>query len=221
VSLNAQLLADDLVIVADYFGWPPNQIFRDWVRERPDVLWVEDRAQVLWTGDPPWAPWCVFSARKLLGVPNGGILLGVTFPASSAIANRSADLTVALPELMRFEDREEGSSLFRVGSSLFLPATFSVRPRVSNRLHTQRGEPIQRGGRLSLVRRTFVNAGLRPPPSAAVGVDKGSPHQLCSPPSVRRKRMAEPSSPTAEPTLPTPNGEEARGNSQRPLVRSL
>jgi hypothetical protein len=102
-----------------------------------------------------------------------------------------------------------GSSLFRVGGSLFPPTTLSVRRRVSDLLHTQRGQPIQRGGRLSLVRQTFVNAGLRPPPSAAVGVDKGSPRQLCSPPSVRRKRMAEPPSPTAKPASPTPNSEEA------------
>src|ERR1700739_1456839 len=102
-----------------------------------------------------------------------------------------------------------GSSLFRVGGNLFPDATLSGRRRVGNPPHTHRGKPIQRGGRLSLARQTFVNAGLRPPPSAAVGVDKGSPRQLCSPPSVRRKRMAEPPSPTAQPSLPTPNSEEA------------
>lgn len=106
-SLSAQLVAGDLVVVVDYFGWPPNQTFRDWVRVKPEVIWVEDRAQVLWTADPPWASWCIFSPRKLLGVPNGGMLLGTTFPASSADLSPSGDLTVALPELMRFEDRQE------------------------------------------------------------------------------------------------------------------
>jgi hypothetical protein len=105
--LEAQLVAGDVVVVVDYFGWPPHPTFRDWVRGKPEVIWVEDRAQALWTADPPWASWCIFSARKLLGVPNGGILLGTRLPAARVASYPPADLTVALPELMRFEDRQE------------------------------------------------------------------------------------------------------------------
>jgi hypothetical protein len=105
--LRAQLAAGDLVVVVDYFSWPPSRAFRDWVREKPEVIWVEDRAQALWTADPPWASWSIFSARKLLGVPNGGMLLGTSFPASNVASHSSANLTVAVPELMRFEDRKE------------------------------------------------------------------------------------------------------------------
>ena len=112
-------------------------------------------------------------------------------------------------EIVSTQQQKIGSSLFRVGGNLFPAATLSGRRRVSNRLHTQRGQPIQRGGRLSLARQTFVNAGLRPPPPAAGGVDKAFAHQPCLPPCVRRKRMAEPPSPTAQPSLPTPNSEEA------------
>lgn len=106
-SLSTQLVTEDLVVVVDYFGWPPSQAFRDWARNKPEVIWVEDRAQALWTAAPPWASWCIFSPRKLLGVPDGGMLLGAVLPISNAASYRSADPTIVLPELMRLEDREE------------------------------------------------------------------------------------------------------------------
>jgi hypothetical protein len=105
--LESRLAPGDLVLVVDYFGWPPSQAFRDWARERPEVVWVEDRAQALWTTDRRWAPWSIFSPRKLLGVPNGGILLGSTFAGVKTVMDDPPDLTVGLAELMRFEDRSE------------------------------------------------------------------------------------------------------------------
>jgi hypothetical protein len=104
---SAQLAAGDLVVVVDYFGWLPSQAFRDWASTRSDIVWVEDRAQAMWTAEPPWAPWCIYSPRKLLGVPNGGLLVGKTAPASGADLGPSPDLAVALPELMRFEDQAQ------------------------------------------------------------------------------------------------------------------
>jgi hypothetical protein len=107
-DLDADLAAGDLAVVVDYYGWPPSRGFRDWAQRRSDVVWVEDRAQALWTADPPWAPWCIYSARKLLGVPNGGLLVGGALPSAETAA--APDLTVALPELMRFEDRAEAQN---------------------------------------------------------------------------------------------------------------
>ena len=107
-SLNNRLVAGDVVVVVDYFGWPPSEKFRDLARDRTDVVWVEDRAQTLWTKDAPWGTWCIYSPRKLLGAAHGGLLLG-----SGAISDLEdnlrapTDLAVALPELMRFEDQTE------------------------------------------------------------------------------------------------------------------
>jgi len=106
-SLRTELAAGDMVVVVDYFGWLPSRAFRNWTRERPDVVWVEDRAQALWAADPPWAPWCIYSPRKLLGVPNGGILLGGEVVLSIATGSKLRNLTVALPEMMRYEDHSE------------------------------------------------------------------------------------------------------------------
>src|SRR5215469_12402274 len=101
--------------------------------------------------------------------------------------------------------------LFAVQSGYwFVPArNLSALSVVSIVVNTRDSQPIQRGGRLLLARQAFVNAGLRPPPPAAAGVDKGSPRQPCSPPCVRRKGTAEPPSPTPHSPLPTPNSEEA------------
>jgi hypothetical protein len=102
-----RLGSGDLVLVVDYFGWPPSQQVREWITTKRDVVWVEDRSQALWTMDPPWAPWCVYSARKLLGVPNGGMLLGTSETACVRSSGSAPDLAIALPELLRLEDRSE------------------------------------------------------------------------------------------------------------------
>ena len=107
-SLGNRIGVGDLVVVVDYFGWPPSQKFRDFARGRTDVVWVEDRAQTLWTADAPWGAWCLFSPRKLLGAAHGGLLLGsraISHPDHNLCA--PAHLAVALPELMRFEDQSE------------------------------------------------------------------------------------------------------------------
>ncbi len=108
--LNAELAAGDLAVVVDYFGWLPSEPFRDWTRKRPDVLWVEDRAQALWTADPPWAAWSIFSPRKVLGVPDGGLLMGGRVLEPRAQPEAPSDVGILLPEVMRFEDRAEKHS---------------------------------------------------------------------------------------------------------------
>lgn len=108
--LDERVLAAELVLVVDFFGWPPGEGFRRRAGERPDIIWVEDRAQTLWTADSPWAPWCILSPRKLLGVPNGGILLGSALPTTIEPITTGPNLTVALPELMRFEDTDQSQN---------------------------------------------------------------------------------------------------------------
>ena len=102
--LKAKLTAGDLAVVIDYFGWPPSRALIELAADMHDVTWVEDRAQCLWTQDPPWAPWILYSPRKLVGVSDGGILLG---PEDMSIPNKSSENgydSFSLPELMRFED---------------------------------------------------------------------------------------------------------------------
>jgi hypothetical protein len=73
--LDRRLRRGDYALAVDYFGRTPHARFRRLVAARRDVNWIEDRAQALHTG-PVWGDWELFSPRKLLGVPDGGILAG-------------------------------------------------------------------------------------------------------------------------------------------------
>ena len=70
--LEARVEQGDVVICIDYFGALPSSEFRAFVKTRPDVWWIEDRAQALMPGEH-WGDWVVYSPRKLLGVPDGGV----------------------------------------------------------------------------------------------------------------------------------------------------
>ena len=74
----AELADGDLVLAVDYFGRAPGAGWRDFVASRPGVTFIEDRAQALSTGEPAWGDWQLFSPRKVLGVPEGGLLVPIT-----------------------------------------------------------------------------------------------------------------------------------------------
>ncbi len=74
IYLAEHLQAGECVLAVNYFGKPPDEPFRDLVRARTDVFWCEDSAQALSTGIEPWGDYVLYSPRKLMGVPDGGIL---------------------------------------------------------------------------------------------------------------------------------------------------
>ena len=65
----------DLVLAVNYFGRAPGPEWRRFVASRPGVCFVEDCAQTLGSGAAPWGDWRLFSPRKLMGVPQGGLLV--------------------------------------------------------------------------------------------------------------------------------------------------
>ena len=68
------LLEDDLVVAIDYFGFPTDPIFLEAVQARRAWI-VEDSCQALLTervGE--MADFVLYSPRKFLGVPDGGVL---------------------------------------------------------------------------------------------------------------------------------------------------
>jgi dTDP-4-amino-4,6-dideoxygalactose transaminase len=76
VSLGGELARGDAVVGIDYFGRAPGADFLELVASRRDVLWVEDRAQAMHTGAPMWGDVALYSPRKLVGVGDGGLLVG-------------------------------------------------------------------------------------------------------------------------------------------------
>jgi dTDP-4-amino-4,6-dideoxygalactose transaminase len=85
-GLSTAVVAGDAVLMVDYFGRPPAPAFEHLVRARPEILWIEDRAQALRTGPPPWGDVILYSPRKLIGVGDGGVLIGAdSLPAPTEL----------------------------------------------------------------------------------------------------------------------------------------
>ena len=58
-------------------------------------------------GTAPWGDWILYSPRKLVGVPDGGILIAHRKALPDAKTLPIADFSFVLPALERFEDRDE------------------------------------------------------------------------------------------------------------------
>jgi hypothetical protein len=108
--LRSRLGHGDLVVAVDFFGWPLDPGLRRLASERADIIWVEDRAQALWFADEPWADWQLFSPRKLLGVPDGGLLVNRGNQDLPEPITGHINPAIVTPELMRFEDQQEADN---------------------------------------------------------------------------------------------------------------
>lgn len=65
----------DAVLTHAYFGQAPKKELRDALVARKDVLWIDDRSSSLDAGSPE-ADVVLYSPSNVLGVPDGGILVG-------------------------------------------------------------------------------------------------------------------------------------------------
>lgn len=83
-DLEAGLAAGDAALAIAYFGRAPDAGLRDLAARHPDVLWIEDRAQALHTGLASLGAVTLYSPRKLLGVADGGLLVGDDLPTPGA-----------------------------------------------------------------------------------------------------------------------------------------
>lgn len=73
-TLDAKVSSNDLILAVNYCGQPPGLDFLEWIAHRTDIYSVEDCAHCLFSGLPPWGDWQLFSPRKIIGVPDGGLL---------------------------------------------------------------------------------------------------------------------------------------------------
>lgn len=75
----------DLLLAVDHFGQSPGPAWAAFAAARPDVTFVEDCAQALAPGTAPWGDWRLHSPRKLMGVPEGGLLVATSARARAVL----------------------------------------------------------------------------------------------------------------------------------------
>lgn len=105
--LKLRVKRGDAVVAIDYFGRNPAKPFRELVESLPGIFWIEDRAQAFRPSAGAWGDYVIYSPRKLLGVPDGGIL--VSRKALPAVDREwSPDTRFIIPSLLRYEDQDQG-----------------------------------------------------------------------------------------------------------------
>ena len=106
--LESSARPGDLVLAVNFFGRAPAREFLDFVGQRTDLVVVEDCAHSIDTGVPAWGHWRLFSPRKLMGVPDGGLLIP-SRPQTIIPTGLASEFDMAIFEaaLRRFEDEEE------------------------------------------------------------------------------------------------------------------
>ena len=102
-ALAAGLLAGDAVVGVDYFGTRAETL-PELAPRFPDVTWVQDRAQALWPDHAPWGDYLLYSPRKLVGVPDGGVLVSHSGPVSPPHWAPDLDQSRLQPARLRAED---------------------------------------------------------------------------------------------------------------------
>jgi hypothetical protein len=110
--LAASVRPGDILVAVDYFGRAPGTAFLDYVAAQPNVVFVEDSAQAIDTGTAAWGDWRLFSPRKVIGVPDGGLLVARSAKARAVILPDSMPDGIeaaecAAPQLARYEDEAE------------------------------------------------------------------------------------------------------------------
>jgi dTDP-4-amino-4,6-dideoxygalactose transaminase len=102
--LTQHISAGDAVLAIDYFGRNPSAEFLSFRNTRPDIDWIEDRAQALLPSPTPWGDYILYSPRKLLGVTDGGIVVGMKARLPSMSYSAASEPPATHPAIARRND---------------------------------------------------------------------------------------------------------------------
>lgn len=103
--LSRELSPHDTVIGIDYFGRSPDAAFLSYVQSHPDITWIEDCSQALQGFH--WGHYTLYSPRKLLGVPDGGILVSANHPLPPSPTLTTEAPHASHPACLRAADSDE------------------------------------------------------------------------------------------------------------------
>lgn len=76
IDFIKQTQAGDAVLTVSWNGRPPSSELREALIKRKNLFWIDDRSEALWPGTPYEADVTLYSPANVLGVPDGGILVG-------------------------------------------------------------------------------------------------------------------------------------------------
>jgi len=102
-ALARELRAADAVLAVDYFG-APSPALAALAPRFPDVTWIQDRAQALWPDPGAWADHLIYSPRKVIGAPDGGLLVSRGVPIPPPAWGPAPDPVGAEPARLRAAD---------------------------------------------------------------------------------------------------------------------
>lgn len=80
-AVESELIGGDAILAIAWFGRPADAAFQRLAAKFPDLLIIDDRAQALDPRESIQGAVRLYSPRKLLGVADGGILVGRDLPA--------------------------------------------------------------------------------------------------------------------------------------------
>jgi hypothetical protein len=108
LSPDGQVLAGglrkgDAVLGVDYFG-VRSETLPELARRFADAVWIQDRAQALWPDPEPWGDHVLYSPRKVVGAPDGGVLVSRDGPLPAPEWSPDEDDGRLEPSRMRADD---------------------------------------------------------------------------------------------------------------------
>lgn len=102
-ALARALRAGDAVLGVDYFG-ARSETLPELAARFADVTWIQDRAQGLWPDPAPWGEYVLYSLRKVVGAPDGGVLVSRDRPLAPPHWSPDPDPSRLEPSRRRGED---------------------------------------------------------------------------------------------------------------------
>jgi hypothetical protein len=129
-ALAAGVRSGDAVLGVDYFG-APDAALAALAPRFADIAWIEDRAQGLWPAPAP-APWgahVIYSPRKVLGAPDGGVLLSRSAPLPPPVWAADPDQGRLEPARLRAADPDGRNNAVWYAAYQAAEAAMTCEPR--------------------------------------------------------------------------------------------
>ena len=102
--LSDRIESGDALLAINYFGCGLSADWLDFVASRPDVFWIEDCAQTIDTGGVHFGDVRIYSPRKILGAPDGGVLVDIHGRVSPPSLRPLADTSFMTAHRLRASD---------------------------------------------------------------------------------------------------------------------